>query len=262
MERRLYNLKWLVVLPLYLTGCFNDDLKTAEAYIAAGEYAAAVQVLSNGVKTGGARHYCLLAQALLVEGETQDGFKALDQARQQGAGSEEIGRTLLESAKVIVREKERCYETATLLDSALKYEPSLKEAVLDLIWTRSLEYLQVPGDGALHLIRRAEVYDPYILGRLKGYDTKLAMRYEEMKAVYQILAEVSIAIQNFTNNKSALPSNIMELCQSSPELMLKTNRAGWRFYLVKGRGKVIPQAEALLKNPAGVIVGTVISYYE
>ncbi|MBM3326239.1 MAG: hypothetical protein FJY65_04560 [Calditrichaeota bacterium] len=247
---------------LFLLGCSGNSLKTAEEYIAAGEYASAVQVLSSAAVKGDVKHLSLLAEALFVEGDMPAGFQALNQARQDEAAAGELSRALLAAARVIVREKERCRYTAQLLDSALVIDPAAKQEALDLAWTRALEYLQVPGDGALHLLKFAERYDQYINGRLHGYDAKLAQRYEEMKIVERLLVELNAGVERFSAEKGCRPGNIIELTANYPYLDPVSQRAGWRFSLANRDSGMPAQAEALAKNPAGVPAGTTISIYE
>jgi len=242
----------------------DDPIDRAEDLIAGDNYAAALEVLDEvaGERANDSYVHRLRAMALLVEGKHDEGFAAIRQAVETNPNNRRpYGRTLLDAAGVIIREKDRCAEAARLLDSSLALDPGLAEQALAITWQRGLEYMNSSGDSGYRLIQFAARHDQRIVARLQAKDPVLGRRYSEMRRIDGILSSLANAADRFHARTGRYPVSLDELTENDPMAGANVHREDWQFELSTDRdGRLRLTAEALQRNPHGVPAGTVLMH--
>jgi len=249
-----------ILFCLLSSSCTKEPLSNAENLIAAYDYRGALGVL-NSTNSDDSRFHYLRALCMFVEGKTEEGFAEIsindsieDEIRNADA------RVLLKAAKVIVREKHRYIETIRLLDSCRTYDPGLKDEIINLLWNRGLEYLGVPGVGGYYLIHFASDIDMGIVKRLRSHNRIFYHRYDEINKVHQYLKAINARVKRFQKRRGRPPNSMQELIENGFTSGLVVTRKGWRIEITQDAEKGCRlEAEALKKNPGGVLVGTVVS---
>lgn len=262
--RQVTRILTLFLLWSAISGCANKPLDQAEKMIENYDFLLAVEYLSSihDDDVDQIRYRELVAQASVINGQTDAGFeeiRIIEAATGDVSKPRRKTATLIfQAATLIIREKHRVAEAISLFDSVLVRDPSLQEDVLDLVWYRALEYLEVSGDGGYRLIEFALKHDTNVLGRLRGFNRSLANRYDEINRVKQQLAKLDGSLQRFKKWNGRDPENLAGLATFAPTLATDTLRKGWRFRLEPRAGSSVVVAEALVHNPQGVIRGTIL----
>ncbi len=262
VSRRIVKLlSALVLLIAGFSGCERDPLLRVENLIADYDYAEAIELLHGlpDVPLDTLRCIHLKALVFLIERQPKRGYRQLellpgheDERRQTSAA------ILYEAAKIVIREKNRIDEAIALLDSAKSFDPGLSNNIINLLWSRAIEYLHNRGDAGYRLMRHAIESDPMILGRLRGYNRKLTDRYQEMDRIQKRLDKWSEVLNNQTIVQKHNLNNLAEFISRIPSLPTDTTESGWRFDLRKDEDGFQFIAEADHKNPMGIPWKTVL----
>lgn len=204
----------------------------------------------------------LHARAQLVGGDIDTGMKEIRSIEssiyQNGGTKTETARILFKAAEVLIREKDRVGTAIALFDSTIKRDPGLQDEVLKVAWNRGVEYINVTGTAGYRLFNFQLKYDEKVIGRLRGFNRAFASRYDEIRNVKRQLAKIDRIIDKFQSENKRNPESLMELTEYYPPMQLDTVRKGWTFHIDKVDDYLMAAAEALEKNPAGVIDGTTV----
>ena len=240
-----------------------DQLREAEDLIAVYNYRKALTVLDRLAENGydDERFHRMRALCLFVEGRSAEGFTEIrdedvinDNRRKTDA------KMMLDAARIIIREKNRFKESITLLDSAFDRNISLKGEIIELLWERGLEYLNVPGAGGFHLMMKASEIDDQIPKRLRRHNRVFYRRYDEINSMYLHLRELRIRVERFHEKYGRYSGSMAELAQKGFISDLKHTREGWRVELRHaGETGYLLTAEALKKNPGDALQGTILN---
>jgi len=197
----------------------------------------------------------------LVEGNLDRGFEEIlkaDNMMQAPPNPRyETAKTLLNVAKVIIREKSRSKDAMRILDSVLVRDPSLDEIAKKLVWKRAVEYLDVPGVVGYNLIEYYREKDRNVVGRLRGYNKYLSNRYRELKSVDTKLQSIYQASLEFKRFKRRYPHSLRELSESRLGVHIDTIHAGWQISMQTQKDSVHVIAEILSNNKTEIPTGTV-----
>lgn len=256
----------LTASVLTLSGCSTDPFAAVDSSIAAYDYAHALELLSAPElkQVDASRFYRSRAFAEFVEGRLSAGFADIDSAEQliehPAKPRYNTAKTMYDASEVLLRDKNNVESAITLLDSALARDPGLLEDILKSVWYRGIEYLSTPGDAGFRLIDFAFRYDGHVVGRLRGYNRTIANRYDEIKAVREVLQNWDAANRKFQNVWRKQPTSYLDLRPFFDSSRQDTARAGWKLLMKnadgqaqlgalagkKVRGEVLPKTETWL----------------
>jgi hypothetical protein len=252
----------ILILVILLSGCTDHALDKAEQLIAAYDFKEALAVLDQieAPPRDVERYRRLKALSLFVEGDADSGFAWLEQRAQvQPEVRQTDARILVDAARIIVREKNRCPEAIRLLDSCYSFNPDLKNEIVELAWERALEYLSLRGGNAgYQLIEFLTGIDESIGNRLRSHNRIFYRRYEEIRNLHQVLAALRTRVDMFIETYGRPPSNYAEFNRERFTLGIPLPK-GWRFEIEPGAGSdCLLYGEALKDNPGGVPAGSII----
>ena len=256
--RLCHGLKILAIFSFLLAGCGNDALNRAEKLVSAYDYKAALEVLEQikGDAREDDRFRRLKALSLFVEGGTEQGFDVLGTENLVKRQADAL--VLLNAAKVIIREKNRCAEAIRLLDSCLVFNPDMRDEIIEITWSRALEYLSVRGDAGYYLIEYLNGIDEETRGKLRSHNRIFYRRYEEIRNTYHILDLIKLRVNLFKGEFYRYPTNFEEL-RDKRFMIGITIPKGWHLEISsEGSERFLLTAEALKDNIGGVPPGTVL----
>lgn len=254
---RLLSLVTVASLLLILVSCSNDPLSSAEIYIAEYNFVGALKALEDSSSVGidPMRYHRLSAIALINEGYV---YKGIEEARQVSESSTDNAKTLVSAAALMLRESRFVRDVGAVLDSAIAWDPSLKSEILDLIWSRALEYLNNRTDAGYVLVDFAVKYEPLMINRLESFNPEFKKRYLEYRSVDTFLHQWANSALKFKLSRNRNPSSFAELMEFMQVQTSDTTREGWRINWVSDDDKVILKAEAKFKTPSQIPWGTIL----
>ena len=249
---------------IFASGCNNDPLGEAEELIASYDFKTALNVLDRMGETGqnDERFHRLRALALFVEGEMESGFEEISAADSlDDAKREEDADVFLNAATVLIREKNRNGDAIELLDSCLSYNQDLQEQVIELLWKRGLEYMNVPGECGYQLFLYASEIDVKIMKRLRAHNRIFYSRYVEIDKMYLHLEQFDARVKRFKGDRGHYPHSFRELVSSGLTSGMVVTYKTWKVDIVSSEDDgYMLTATALKKNPTGIPMGTVLKY--
>ena len=213
-----------------LVGCQPDILTQAEEMMESYEFKTVIELLDslNVAPGDGTRLRLLRAKAHFVSGDRDFAFIQLQNLEGSRSKSDYLSaKLLLESANIISREKDRSLEVVDLLDSVLTRDVALKDNVLSLSWARGIEYIDLVGDAGLRYLAFSIRHEPKVLGRLKGFNSQFAKRYDELLKVDQLVQDLALELKSFTRKFGFQPSDISELTSRNNLNSNRFTRMGW-----------------------------------
>ncbi len=235
-EQTYFSLVFIFLLAwsgAFLSGCSTDPYADVESSIATYDYAKTLELLTAPElkELDASRFYRTRALARFVEGKMADGFADIDSAEllidHPAKPRYNTAKIMYDASVVLLRDKNNVEQVIALLDSALARDPGLLEDILKDIWYRGIEYLDKPGDAGFRLFDFSFRYDGHVLGRLRGYNRTLANRYDEIKAVREVLQNWDGACRKYQNVWQKQPQNFLDLRPFIDSSRQDTSRVGW-----------------------------------
>lgn len=248
MEHRLriranptdHILKMIITIALMVgilfigIGCQTDILDLADSMIETYDFESAIELLDSLEITPEniGRVRLLRAKAHLISGDQMYAFSELTRHDESGSNNlHQSARVLLESARIVSREKNRTIEAISLLDSALAKNVNLKDDALSISWARGIEYIDLVGAAGLHYFTFSIKHDPKILGRLRGFNVQYARRYEELSKVDKMLKRLSTDLKAFIQRTNHKPKHLSQIIGRNNLIVSYYSRSGWDIQL-------------------------------
>ena len=194
-KNRLSKLRFSYVIgalcSLLMVSCNNDSLSKIESSVAGYDFRNALKMIGELSEDDRAseRARFLEVYILMAEGRQEEGFALTNKILSEKPDQQHaLAKTLLDAVGIIVRDKSRCGEVITLLDSCIVYDPGLQNQALGIAWDRGIEYLKVNSHYGYLLMEFAIKRDSQIAGRLRSTKKVLLKRYDEFSEITAILA--------------------------------------------------------------------------
>jgi len=251
-------------LFIFASGCLNNPLGEAEELIEGYDFKGALEVLDRMGEKGrdDERFHRLRALTLFVEGKMENGFEEIDTGDNlEGETREADAEILLKAATVLIREKKRIGDVIELLDSCFSCNLNMKERIVELLWKRGLEYMNVPGECGYQLFRYASEIDEKMMRRLRAHNRIFYSRYDEIDKMFIHLKLFDARVKRFKGDRGYYPHNFQELVSSGLTSGMVVTYKTWKVDIVsRGDDDYMLTATALKNNPTGIPMGTVLKY--